>query len=245
MFIQLYHSILYQPIFNLLVWFYNIVPLHDIGIAIILITIVIKIILHPFSIKSIKAQKALQELQPKMEELKKKYKDNPQEMTKATMELYKQEKISPFSSCLPLIIQMPFFIAVYSVFRKGLTNNQNLDILYGFINNPGNINPWFVGLIDLSKPNILLAILAGLAQYWVSKMLMTKKQPNVPGARDEDITAKMNKQMLYFMPLITIFIGFSLPAGLTLYWFLSTILTGAQQLYLFKKGATIKIINKK
>ncbi|HPA25227.1 MAG TPA: YidC/Oxa1 family membrane protein insertase [bacterium] len=245
MFTQLYHTILYQPIFNLLVWFYNIIPLHDIGIAIILITIVIKIVLYPFSVKSIKAQKALQELQPKMEEIRQKFKDNPQEMTKATMALYKQEKISPFSSCLPLIIQLPFFVAVYSVFRKGLTNNQNLDILYSFVQNPGQINTWFIGLIDLAKANIILAVLAGLAQYWVSKMLITKKQPAVATAKDEDMAAKMNKQMLYFMPLMTIFIGFSLPAGLTLYWFVSTLLTGIQQLYLFKKKVTLEIIDKK
>lgn len=232
---QFYHNILYQPLFNLLIWFYNIIPLHDIGLAIILITIVIKILLYPLSLKSIKAQKALQELQPKISELKNKYKNNPQEMTKATMALYKSEKISPFSSCLPLLIQLPFFIAVYNVFRKGLANNQSLDILYSFVKNPGQINPMFLNLINLSQPNFILAILAGLSQYWVSKMLVTKKQPVVLGAKDEGMAAMMNKQMLYFMPLITVFIGLSLPAGLTLYWFITTVLTGAQQMYMFRK----------
>ena len=235
---QIYHTILYQPLFNLLVWFYDIIPLHDIGLAIIAITIVIKIVLYPFSLKSIKAQKALQELQPKINELKIKYKDNPGEMTKATMALYKTEKVSPFSSCLPLLIQLPFFIAVYNVFRKGLTNGQSLDILYSFIKNPGSINPMFFGLVNLAQPNFVLAILAGFSQYWVSKMLVTKKQPAVAGAKDEDMAAMMNKQMLYFMPLITIFIGLSLPAGLTLYWFITTVLTGAQQIYMFRKVKT-------
>lgn len=245
MFTQLYHVILYQPIFNLLILFYNFIPLKDIGWAIILITILIKLILYPFSVKSIKAQKALQDLQPKLEEIKLKHKGNTQEMTKATMEMYKKENISPFSSCLPLLIQLPFFIAVYSVFRKGLTNGQNFDILYSFVKNPGVINTWFLGIVDLSKPNLILALVAGLAQFWVSKMLITKKQPAVVTAKDEDLTAKMNKQMLYFMPLMTVFIGFSLPGGLTLYWFFSTILTGVQQLYLFKKKNDVEIINKK
>jgi len=218
-----------------LIWFYNIVPFHDIGLAIILITIIIKILLYPFSLKSIKAQKVLQELQPKINELRVKYKDNQGEMTKATMALYKNEKISPFSSCLPLLIQLPFFIAVYSVFRKGLTNGQSLDILYSFVKNPGPINPFFLGLVNLSQPNLILAILAGVSQYWVSRMLVTKKQPKIEGAKDEDLAATMNKQMLYFMPLITIFIGLSLPAGLTLYWFITTVLTGLQQVYMFRK----------
>jgi YidC/Oxa1 family membrane protein insertase len=232
---DLYNTILYEPIFNLLVWLYNVVPGHDIGLAIIALTIIIKLILHPLSVKSIKGQKALQDLQPKMEEIKKKHKNNQQETTKATMALYKKEKISPFSSCLPLLIQFPFLIAVYQVFRKGLTNNQSLEILYSFVQNPGTINPISFGLLDLSKANFILAILAGAAQFWVSKMLISKKQPSVPGAKDEAMTSIMNKQMMYFMPLITIFIGLSLPSGLTLYWFITTVLTGIQQIYIFNK----------
>jgi len=243
MLIEIYNTILYQPIFNLLVWFYNVIPGHDIGLAIIAITVVIKLILYPFSLQSIKAQKVLQELQPKLDEIKKKYKGDQQALTRATIELYKQEKISPFSSCLPLLIQFPFLIAVYHVFRKGLTNGQSLEILYSFIHNPGTINAVSFGLVDLSKPNVVLAILAGVAQYWVSKMLVSKKQPQVEGAKDESMTAIMNKQMIYFMPLITIFIGLSLPSGLTLYWFITTLLTGAQQMYFFKDSKQIKHSN--
>jgi len=232
---QIYNTILYQPIFNLLVFFYNIIPGHDLGLAILLITIVLKLILYPFSVKSIKAQRALQELQPQINELRKKYKDSPQELTKQTMVLYRQQKISPFSSCLPLLIQLPIFIAVYQVFRQGLANSQNLSILYPFIKNPGLINTVSLGFLELSKSNIILAVLAGLAQFWVSKMLVVKKQPAVQGSKDEDMTATINKQMLYFMPLVTVFIGISLPSGLTFYWLVTTLLTGLQQWYIFKK----------
>lgn len=233
---QLYHTIFYQPIFNLLIWFYNIIPGHDIGLAIIFVTIIIKIVLYPFSLQGIKAQKALQDLQPKTDDLKKQYKDDQPGLAKATMELYKKEKVSPFSSCLPLLIQLPFLIAVYSVFRNGLSNKQGFDILYSFVHNPGNISAIAFGFFDMSKANIILAVLAGAAQYWVSKMLVSKKQPQVPGAKDEDMTSIMNKQMTLFMPIITVFIGISLPAGLTLYWFITTVLTGLQQLYFFKKN---------
>lgn len=235
--IELYHAILYEPIFNLLVYLYSTVSFHDIGIAIILLTILIKLVLYPLSVKSIKAQKALQELQPKMEELKKKYKGNQQELGKAMMELYKKEKISPASSCLPLLIQMPFLIAVYQVFRNGF-KPESLDILYSFVSNPGVINPIAFGFVDFSERNIILAVLAGAAQFWSSKMLITKRQPKVSGAKDEGMTAAMNKQMLYVMPAITIFIGISLPGGLTFYWFLTTLLTAFQQLYIFKKHSS-------
>jgi len=232
--IQLYNALLYQPIFNLMVFLYNTLAWHDIGIAIVILTLLIKLILYPLSVKSIKAQKALQDLQPKMEALKKKYKQQPELLGREMMALYKQEKISPASSCLPLIIQMPFLIAVYQVFRNGF-KAESLNLLYSFVPNPGNINPLAFGLIDFSQRNIVLAILAGLAQYWSSKMLITKRQPKVPGAKDEGMTAAMNKQMLYLMPAFTVFIGLSLPGGLTFYWFLTTLLTALQQLYIFKK----------
>jgi len=231
---QIYHIIFYQPIFNALVWFYNVIPGHDVGIAIILVTIVLKLILYPFSAQSIHAQKRMQELQPKLDGLKDKFKDDKQGLAKATMELYKTEKISPFSSCLPLLIQFPFLIAVYSVFRNGLVGGEKMNALYSFVNNPGTLDPLSFGILDMSKPNIILAILAGVAQWWVSKMLIVKKQPSVPGAKDESMTAIMNKQMTIFMPLMTVFIGISLPSGLALYWLVTTILTGVQQLYTFR-----------
>jgi len=232
--LELYNVLLYRPIFNLLVFLYNTVSFQDIGIAIILVTIIIKLILYPLSVKSIKSQKALQELQPKMEALKQKYKNNKEALGRAMMDLYKKEKISPVSSCLPLLIQFPFLIAVYRVFRAGF-KPESLDMLYSFIHNPGAINPIGFGFLNLAEKNIFLAFLAGAAQFWSSKMLITKRQPKVAGAKDEGMTAAMNKQMLYIMPAITVFIGSGLPAGLTFYWFLTTILTALQQLYIFKR----------
>ncbi len=238
MIIDIYNAIFYQPIFNLLIWFYNIIPGNEVIFSIILLTLVIKLILFPLTVKQIKSQKALQDLQPKMQELKKKYKDKPQEMTQKTMELYKQEKISPFSSCLPILVQLPFLIAVYQVFRKGLTNGQSYDILYNFVQAPQSLNPIAFNLVDLSSPNVFLAAAAGIAQYWVSKMLISKKQPNVNSAKDEKMTAMMNKQMTFFLPIFTVFIGLSLPSGLMIYWLTTTLLTGLQQIYLFKKKDT-------
>jgi len=232
---QIFNAIFYQPILNLLVFLYNIVPGHDIGIAIILMTVVIKLILLPLSKQSIKSQKALQELQPKINEIKKKYADKKEEQGRAMMELYKQEKVNPFSSCLPLLIQLPFLWAVFMVFRAGLSG-KSLDLVYSFIYQPEFINTMSFGFIDLSKPNVVLAILAGLAQFWQAKM-MTTKRPEVKseGAKDENMMAIMNKQMLYMMPALTVFIGLSFPGGLALYWLVTTLLTALQQLYLFKK----------
>ncbi len=232
---NIFQTIFYQPILNLLVFLYNIIPGHDIGLAIIAMTIIIKLALLPLSKQSIKSQKALQDLQPKIDELKKKLANNKEAQAKAMMDLYKQEKVNPFSSCLPLLIQLPFLWAVFRVFRDGL-NGASLALVYPFITRPETINHISFGLVDLSKPNVVLAVLAGLAQFWQAKMMTTKRAEIKNGAaKDEDMMAIMNKQMLYIMPVLTVFIGITLPGGLSLYWFTLTMLTALQQLYIFKK----------
>lgn len=236
--IQLFNAVLYQPILNLLVFIYNIVPGQDIGIAIIVLTVLIKLILYPFSLQSIKAQKAMKDVQPKIEELKKKHKDQKDKLAQEMMLLYKKEKINPMSSCLPLLIQLPFLLAVFRVFRTGL-KAESLGMLYPFVHNPGVLNPISFGFLDLSKPSPYLAVLAGAVQYWQAKMMVTKKPPpevaNKEAAKDEGMAAAMNKQMLYMMPVITVIIGMTLPGGLALYWFVTTLLMVLQQYWFFKK----------
>jgi len=223
--------------FNGFVALYNLIP--DVGVVILIITILIKLVLYPLTKSSIKSQKALTDLQPKLNELKEKYKDDKQALAQETMRLYKENKVNPFASCLPLLIQLPILIALYYVLRTSLMDNTKFDLLYSFVSAPDAINKTSFGIFDLGKPSYVLAVLAGAAQFWQSKMMMRKRvdKPVPAGAKDEDTMAMMNKQMLYFMPFMTVFIGMSLSAGLTLYWFLSTLLTALQQLYMFKKKA--------
>jgi len=230
---EIFNTVLYQPIFNLLVFLYNVVPGNDMALAIIALTVIIKLILFPLSLKSIKSQRALQNIQPKMQELKKKLTDQKEKLASEMMKLYRDEKVSPFSSCLPLIIQLPFLLAVFQVFRTGL-NDTSLELLYPFVQNPGHLNSVSLGL-DLSQPNIILAVLTGAVQFWQAKMMITKKQPSVPGAKDEKMLSMMNKQMVYFMPFFTVIIGMQLPAGLMIYWMTTTLLMVFQQYYIFGK----------
>jgi len=239
--VLVYNCIFYQPLFNALVWLYNTIPGHDIGLAIVLLTIAIRLILFPLNYKSIKSQKALQDIQPKVDALRKQYKDNQEQLAKELMILYKNENINPFSSCLPVLIQLPFLIALYQVFIHGL-KSQSMEMLYYFVKNPGTMNTVSLGFLNLLQPNIILAFLAGAAQFWQSKMMVSKRPPlikgkEIEGSADEKMTAIMNKQIVYFMPIFTVIIGISLPSGLTLYWFLSTLLMALQQVWMFKKHA--------
>lgn len=233
-----FHTVLYQPLFNAFVGLYNVVPGHDVGLVILVLTILIRLVVYPLTASSIKSQRSLQELQPKMEEIKKLYAKDPQKQAQATMELYKSNKINPFSSCLPLLVQLPILIALYWVMRDAL--NSSFDIaapLYSFVANPGKINAVSFGWFDFAKPNIVLAVFAGLAQFIQTKTLSRKIAPPTAGsgAKDENMVATMNKQMLYIMPAMTVFIGMSMPAGLTWYWFWSTILMAGQQLIMMRK----------
>lgn len=236
----LFNSILYQPIFNIFVFLYNTIPGHDVGIVILAITILVRLVLYPLTSSSIKAQRALQELQPKMEAIKKQFADDKQKQTQAIMELYKTNKVNPLTSCLPMLVQLPILIALYMVLQDGLNSKNLADSLYQFISNPGAINQISLGIFNMAKPNYVLAILAGAAQYWQAKTLSRKNPPKGAGegSKDEAMMSMMNKQMLYFMPVMTILIGFRLPGGLTLYWFFSTLLMAIQQVMLFKKPKT-------
>lgn len=232
----MFQTLFYQPILNLLIFLYNVIPGHDLGIAIILLTVIVKLALMPLTRKQLQSQKALQDLQPKIDEIKKKYKDKKEEMGRAMMDVYKNNKVNPLSSCLPLLIQMPFLFAIFRVFRNGFDNGV-LELLYPFISDPGVINYNSFALIDLAQPhNVYLALAAGLAQFYQGKLLQTKRpKPKVEGSEDEDMASIMNKQMMYFMPFMTAMISYQFSAGLALYWFVSTLFTIIQQLIVFKK----------
>lgn len=231
--VQLFQIILFQPIFNGFVALYNIIP--DAGAVIFIITLIVKGLLYPLTSKSIQAQKALSELQPKLAELKETYKDNQQKLAQETMNMYKENQVNPLGSCLPLLIQLPVFLALYWVLRDVLAN-EKMDVLYTFVSRPDMINPISLGFFDLGNPNVYLAVLAGITQFFQAKMFSKRRAPAHAGAgsKDEDMMSMMNKQMLYFMPIMTVFIGLQLPGGLALYWFLSTLITLVQQLIVFR-----------
>ncbi len=236
---SLFHVVLYQPIFNLFVFLYNIVPGHDLGLVILLITILIRLALLPLTKAQINAQQSAKVLQPKIDAAKKQFANDKQAQSQAIMEIYKQHKVNPASGCLPILVQLPILIALYYVLQDGLVSANLQATLYAFVHNPGKINTVSLTLFDLAHPNVVLAVLAGVAQFWQAKLMMGKNTtvPKIPGAEDESMMNIMNKQMLYMMPVLTAIIGMRLPAGLTLYWFFGTVLMALQQIFLSKKTA--------
>lgn len=228
--ITIFNEALYRPLFNGLIFLYNIIPGHDLGIAIIILTALIRLILYPLSQKAIQSQKAMAKLQPEIKEIRKKYKSK-EEQAKAMMDLYKKYKINPMSGCLPILIQFPILIALYRVFFTGL-DPQKLAGLYSFIKNPASLDPMFLGIIDLSQRSIVLAVLAGFFMFIQSKMMMPQKTAKQEGGLKIgglDFSSLMSQQMTYFMPLIIVFFAWGLPAALPLYWIVITLFGIIQQ----------------
>jgi YidC/Oxa1 family membrane protein insertase len=213
---------------------YDYIPGRDFGVAIIFLTLIIRIILYPLSVKAVRSQKNLQKLQPKIQEIQKKYKDDKEKQAKETLNLYKTEKINPFSGLLLAIIQLPILIALYRVFWSGL-NPKELSGLYGFVLNPGHINALFLHVIDLSKPNLVFAILAGITQYFQTKMLIPPKDNSKSQSKETDFSQVMQKQMTYFFPAFTVIILIGLPSALGLYWTISGLFSIIQQYFIFRK----------
>lgn len=234
---SIFHTILYQPLFNFFVFLYNVLPGHDIGLVIIVVTVLLRLAVYPLTNSSIKGQRAMQSLQPKLEALKKQHAGDQQKIAQATMELYKESKVNPLASCLPLLVQLPILLALYWVMRDVLSGNNLAAQLYSFVFNPGKISPLTFGVFNLLNPSIVLAVLAGGAQFLQAKTLSRQMPPSNAGAgaKDESMAAMMNKQMLYMMPLMTVLIGANMPSGLTLYWFWSTALMAVQQYYVAYK----------
>jgi len=239
---QIFHSFIYQPIYNALIFLYNVIPGHDLGVAIILLTIFIRFLLYPIAKKQIESQKKLQELQPEIKRLQEKHKGDKEKQGRALMEFYKEKKVNPASGCLPLVIQIVFFIALYRAFIAGINFNSGCNDLYSFVSCPSQINVKFFGFLDLARPNVVLAVIAAAGQFVQTKMMMGKV-PAVSTKKD-DFSSIMNKQMLYLGPLLTLFIGMKFPAGLALYWVVNTLFAIVQQ-YLTMKSPEVAVSDNK
>lgn len=209
-------DIIAKPLLYVLKFFYNFI--NNYGVAVILLTVLIKAIFWPLSHKSAKSMKTLQKLQPKMAKLKEKYGDDKARLNQELMQLYKAYKVNPASGCLPMVIQIPVFFALYKVLL------QSIELRHA---------PFFLWINDLSAPDRLmipgisipylgglpiLTILMGASMYYQQKMTPTAMDPT-------------QAKIMQFLPLMFIFLFVNFPSGLVLYWLVNNVLSIAQQYY--------------
>jgi len=227
---SLFNTILYKPLLNLLVFLYEKVTFEDLGVAIILITILVRIVLLPLFEKQARYQLVMQKIQPKIKEVEKKHKGDREKQTAAMLEIYKEHKTNPFSGFLMLFIQIPILFALYKIISAVLGSGFAGD-LYSFVPRPETINVMFLGLINLGKANILIVVLAALAQFFQAKTVMFKRQPG----SEETPQEKAGRTMVYVTPLLTVFLFYNFPAAISLYWLVASVLSVIQQIIIKKK----------
>ena len=221
-FSDLFRILLWQPLFNLLILFYLYLPGNDFGIAIIALTILVRLILWPWQKKAIHSQLVLQKIQPKIKELQEKYKNDNEKLGREFLKLTRSQKVNPFFGTFITFLQLPILIALYRVFWQGFSE-ENLKYLYPFMKRPEILDPSFLGMIDLSQPNLIMVILLAIVSFLQQRM-MTKKRKTKKSFEDV-----FQAQMLYIMPVFIALIFLRLPSALALYLIVSTIFAILQQ----------------
>lgn len=238
---QLFNDFLVIPLYNLLILILTHVPFVDLGFAVILLTIIVRLILFPLSKSAIKTQLKMKDIQKPIEEIKIKYKDDQQQMAIETMKFYKENDIKPFSGILLLFIQLPIIFALYFVFLKEGLPNIDLSLLYSFVQAPEFVNPKFLGIFNLASKSITLALLAGATQFFQARLMLkksdqTEKKPTENNFQN-DLMKSMQIQMQYVLPGLMIAFSYSLGAVIALYFTTSNIFSILQEVYLKKKLA--------
>lgn len=212
-----FRELFYEPLLNGLIWLYETVAIHDLGLAIIFLTILVRLIIYPLFHKGIKYQRMIQDLRPELNKIKAKHKDNKEAQTKATLELFQRHKLNPLAPFLSLIVQLPIFLALYIIFVGDLTRTME-PWLYSFTPRPGELNLTLLGLINLKAASPIVAVSAALAQYFQGRLTFTSAT-----------TPAMRFVMLYFLPGLILAALFKFPAAVGLYWLTTAVFSIMQQ----------------
>lgn len=241
----MFSTLFYNPIYNLFVLILDFIT-SDVGIAIILVTVVIKFILFPLAKQSIKTQIGMKKIKPQLDAIQKKYGKKPerekrQEMAMEMMQLYRDNNVRPFSSFFMLLIQLPVLIALYWIFYKGGLPEINADILYSFVQIPDQVNMMFLGILDLeAQRNVLLGILAGIVQAAHSYIAIDVPEKTENQTGTEEFTRNLTLQMKYGLPILIAGTAYYFGAAIALYLITSTLFMLFQEWLVRKEKAELK-----
>jgi len=241
-----FNTIFYEPLYNGLIFTLATFPWMDVGVAVILFTVVVKLILLPFSIKAVKTQQQIKKVQPEIDAIKDKYDDDKQKQAMEMMDLYSKYDIQPFSGFFLILIQLPIIFALYYVFLRGGLPDVDPEYLYSFVSAPESISTTFFG-VDVTKKSWVLALLAGATQFVQTKLSFGKNDDNedeeatddgsdrfLDGSFKEQFKQGLSMQMKYVFPIIVVVISYTLTAVIALYWTTSNLFHILQELYVQK-----------
>jgi YidC/Oxa1 family membrane protein insertase len=224
--VYLYDTFFYEPLVNALVWLYTTFAFEDLGVAIILLTIVIRLVLYPLFHRSVRHQSVMQRLQPELKKIQAQYAKDRERQAREMLALYRAHNVNPFSGFLLLLVQLPFLIALYHVFSGVLSVETVGPKLYAFVHPPDAFHTTLLGLINLNEQSIVMVGLAAITQYFQGQLALPKRRE---GEQLSD-AERIGRNMVLVAPLITLFIFWQFPAAVSLYWAVTSLFSIGQQL---------------
>jgi YidC/Oxa1 family membrane protein insertase len=239
--LELLRILFYYPFVNVLTFFVWLIPGHNVAWGIIFLTLIVRVILLVPYKKQLEGQRKLQAIQPLINKVKEEHKDDKNAAATAQMQLMKDNNVNPFSSCLLTLIQLPILIILYNAIVQGVAGNTA--DLYAWLPRPDSIQTVFLG-IDLVKadPYYIMPILAAILQFVQMKMVMPPKDPNNSPEAEQMMAVQRN--MMYIFPFMTLYISARFPAGVALYWIVSTLFGIGQQYYVNKQKLNLVGVEK-
>lgn len=227
-----FNALVYTPLYNGLILLIDYMPSHDVGLAVIVLTLIVRVVLYPLAREALRTQIAMRDLAPDVEALKEKYKDNREEQAKQLFALYRERGVKPFSSFLMLLVQIPLLIGLYWVFWKGGLPDVNTGALYAFVPTPTEIHMRFLGIIEMSGRSVVLALFAGLTQLVYAQISMgPRKERPKEQSFSADLAHNMDLQMRYVLPILLGFFAYAASAAVALYFVTSNLFMIVQDIY--------------
>jgi YidC/Oxa1 family membrane protein insertase len=230
-----FHAVFYNPIYNVLVALVALVPGSDVGVAVIILTIIIRLILLPFSLAAARTQRAMKSLEPKIKALKETHKGNKEQEAIETLALYKEAKVNPFGSILMAFIQIPILLALYWVFTNEPFPALNLARLYSATPLPHSISLEFLGIISVVGKSLVLAVLAGLTQLLQAHMTLTGTMKPSDGVPQGDFQKIIGLQLKYVFPFLIGIISYTTSSAVALYFITTNLVGSLQEWYVVRK----------
>ncbi len=230
-----FHTAFYDPIYNALVALVSLIPGGDIGLAVVVLTIIIRLALLPFSLKAARTQRAMKELEPQLKELKEKHKGNKETEARATFALYKEARVNPFASILIVFIQIPVLLALYLVFFREALSTIDPARLYSFTPVPEITSLLFLGIVAVSGKSIVLAILAGITQFFQAHVALSGTMKPSGTGMQADFQKAMGMQLRYVFPFLIATISYTTSSAIALYFITTNIVGVLQEQYVKHK----------
>lgn len=236
-----FNAAFYDPLYNTLVALVALVPGSDVGVAIIFLTIIIRIILLPFSLSAARTQLAMKELEPKIKALKETHKGDKEKEAVETLALYREAKVNPFGSILIALIQIPILLALYWVFISEPFPAVNLTRLYDFTPVPGAASLYFLGIISVASKSLFLAFLAGITQFYQAHLALSgTMKPSDSKGMQGDFQRIIGMQLKYVFPFLIAIISYTTSGAIALYFITTNIAGAVQELYMRRALAAEK-----